>query len=460
MKKPSAAAPAPLTPATAELMRRIQRSRRPALHHLPADQAKALYESGAEILDLPRVRLARVEDLTLPLAPGHERVARLYAPSHAVLPVLLYLHGGGFTVGGLETHDSLCRQLALRSGVAVLALDYRLAPEHRFPAAVDDSWAALRWLADNAAPLGLDASRIAIGGDSAGGTLAAVAALHARDIGLKLALQVLITPGTTAHADTPSHGIYAKGFLLEREAIDWFFDHYIDHADRSDWRFAPLLADDLDGVAPAWIGLAECDPLVDEGVAYADSLRLAGVPVELELWRGVTHDFIKLGRVIGEAHEAQISIARALQRAFGRHEVQIGTWAELGEAAHAIRHEVFVLEQQIPAELEWDVADAGCVHALARDPQGTPIATGRLLSVAPGVSKIGRMAVRASMRGHGAGQAVLAALVAAARARGDHQVMLHAQQSALGFYLRAGFTPQGEAFEEAGLAHQEMVRAL
>src|SRR5439155_3916883 len=136
-------------------------------------------------------KLPRVEDLTLPAADGTPLAARLYAPSIATLPVLLYLHGGGFTIGNLETHDSLCRQLALRSGAAVLALDYRLAPEHRFPAAVEDTWAALRWLAQHAAALGLDATRLAVGGDSAGGTLAAVAAIHARDIGLRLCLQVL-----------------------------------------------------------------------------------------------------------------------------------------------------------------------------------------------------------------------------------------------------------------------------
>ena len=146
---------------------------------------------------------------------------------------------------------------------------------------------------------------MAIAGDSAGGTLAAVVAILARDAGLKLALQALITPGTTAHADTASHAVYAEGFLLEKAGIDWFFDQYIDRAQRSDWRFAPLEADDLEGVAPAWIGLAECDPLVDEGVAYGDRLRLAGVAVDLEIWRGVTHDFIKMGRAIPEARRAQ-----------------------------------------------------------------------------------------------------------------------------------------------------------
>ncbi|PXW98017.1 acetyl esterase [Sphaerotilus hippei] len=307
-----------LTPAMRELLARMRRVRRPAFHQLTPQQARAAYELAAEVLEPPRAALARVEDFELPVAPGAGRRARLYAPANGPLPVLLYLHGGGFTIGGLETHDSLCRQLSLRSGAAVVALDYRLAPEHRFPAAVDDSWAALHWLAgEGAARLGLDGARLAVGGDSAGGTLAAVAALHARDVGLPLALQVLITPGTTAHADTPSHARYAEGFLLESEAIRWFFDHYIDREQRGDWRFAPLLADDLEGVAPAWVGLAECDPLVDEGLAYADRLRLAGVPVALELWRGVTHDFIKLGRALPEAAQAQAAIALALREALG-----------------------------------------------------------------------------------------------------------------------------------------------
>jgi acetyl esterase len=304
------------------LLERIQRARRQPFHAMTAQDARAAYELAAEVLEPPRTPLERVENFAMPLevpeCSGLLRPARLYAPSRERLPLLLYLHGGGFTIGDLETHDSLCRQLAARSGAAVVALDYRLAPEHRFPAAVHDSWAALRWLAgEGAQRLGLDGSRLAVGGDSAGGTLAAVSALHARDEGLPLALQVLITPGTTAHADTDSHREFAEGFLLDQAAIVWFFDHYIDRGQRSDWRFAPLLADDLDGVAPAWIGLAECDPLVDEGIAYADRLRLAGVPVQLELWRGLTHDFIKMGRAIAEAGDAQASIAAALREAFG-----------------------------------------------------------------------------------------------------------------------------------------------
>ena len=303
-----------LTPAMAGVLERIQRAGRPPFHTLTPQQARAAYVSGAEVLDLPRARLARVEDITLPGGDGLPRAARLYAAADSALPVLLYLHGGGFVIGGLETHDSLCRQLALRSGAAVVALDYRLAPEHPFPAAVDDAWAAMQALANAPQQWGLRAGPIAVGGDSAGGTLAAACALHARDIGLQLALQLLITPGTTAHADTPSHHFYASGFLLDSITIDWFFDHYIARSQRSDWRFAPLQAD-ADGVAPACVLLAECDPLVDEGLAYADKLRAVGVPVNLELVRGMTHDFIKMGRVLKEAPLALDWAAAALRSA-------------------------------------------------------------------------------------------------------------------------------------------------
>ncbi|TDM06946.1 MAG: alpha/beta hydrolase [Ideonella sp. MAG2] len=301
----------------AGLLDRIRLANRPPFHTMTPQAARQAYVQGAEVLDLPRAPLARVQNLVLPADDGTMLAARLYAPNHQRLPVLLYLHGGGFVIGGLETHDSLCRQLALRSGAAVLALDYRLAPEHPFPIAVNDSFAALRWLAgEGASALGLDGTRLAVGGDSAGGTLSAVCALLARDAGLTLALQLLLTPGTSATAEFASRHLFAHGFLLDAAGIEWFFNHYLAPQQRHDWRFAPLEAPDTEGVAPATVILAECDPLVDEGVAYADKLRSAGVPVELEIYRGVTHDFIKMGRFIPEADAAQALAAQALQRAF------------------------------------------------------------------------------------------------------------------------------------------------
>jgi acetyl esterase len=306
-----------LTPAMRDVLERIRRAKLPPFHTLTPPQARQAYLQGAEMLDLPRAPLPRVQDVELPGAAGPLR-ARLYAPSDAAgLPALLYLHGGGFVIGGLETHDSLCRQLALRSGGAVLSLDYRLAPEHRFPAAHDDTVAALRWLhARGAAQFGLDAARLAVGGDSAGGTLAAAAAIEARDAGLPLTLQLLITPGTAAQGGFASRERFANGFLLEAQGIDWFFDHAIAREQRTDWRFSPLHADDLSGVAPCCLIVAECDPLADENIAYADRLRAAGVPLQFDLVRGVTHDFIKMGRVLKEAKYALRFAADSLKDAW------------------------------------------------------------------------------------------------------------------------------------------------
>ncbi len=307
-----------LTPAMRGVLQRMARLERPPLHTLAPDQARAAYEAGANVLELPRAELARVEDLRIPARDGHPLPARLYAPSTAgVLPVLLYLHGGGFTIGSIATHDVLCRELARLSGCMVVSLGYRLAPEHRFPTASNDAWDALQWLARHGPHLGADPARLAVGGDSAGGTLSAVNAILARDAGLPLALQLLFYPGTTAYQDTPSHSAFARGLVLDATAIDWFFGHYVAlREERADWRFAPLNASDVDGVAPAWLGLAECDPLVDEGILYADKLRAAGVPVDLEIYRGVTHEFIKMGRAIPEARQAHHDAAQALRRAF------------------------------------------------------------------------------------------------------------------------------------------------
>lgn len=316
---PSAPSTARLTPQMRSVIDRMERAGRPPLHTLPPAEARAAYEAGAGVLEVPKAALERVEDLHIPARDGHALPARLYAPTRgAPLPVLLYLHGGGFTIGSVATHDVLCRELSRLAGCMVVSLDYRLAPEHRFPTASNDAWDALAWLAAQAHALGADPARIAVGGDSAGGTLSAVNAILARDAGLPLALQLLFYPGCTAHQDTPSHAAFAHGLVLEEPAITWFFGHYVrGPADRDDWRFAPLNAPDVDGVAPAWIGLAECDPLVDEGVAYADKLRAAGVAVDLEIYRGVTHEFIKMGRAIPEARQAHADAARALRTAFG-----------------------------------------------------------------------------------------------------------------------------------------------
>lgn len=305
-----------LTPAMRSVLERMARAGRPPLRTLAPDEARAAYEAGADVLEVPRAPLARVEDFHITARDGHRLPARLYASSRLALPALLYFHGGGFTIGSIATHDVLCRELARLSGCLVVSLDYRLAPRHRFPVAVQDAWDATRWMAANARAIGAKPGRLALGGDSAGGTLAAACALMARDAGLPLALQLLFYPGCAARQDTPSHERFDRGLVLEKADIDWFFDHYIDPGQRDDWRFSPLSAPMVDDVAPAWIGLAECDPLIDEGLLYADRLRAAGVPVDIEIYRGVTHEFVKMGRAIPEARQAHGDAARALAGAF------------------------------------------------------------------------------------------------------------------------------------------------
>jgi acetyl esterase len=304
-----------LTPAMRSVLERMARAGYPPIYTLTPEQAKASYEAGAGVLEVPKAQLPRVEDFSIPARDGHSLAARLYAPDRHPLPVLLFFHGGGFTIGSIATHDVLCRELSRLSGCAVVSLNYRLAPEHRFPVAVNDAWDAAQWLAGRRHELGLGSARMAVGGDSAGGTLAAVCAIMARDAGLPLALQLLFYPGCAAWQDSPSHARFGHGLVLEKPHIDWFFDQYIDRGQREAWRFAPLNAPDVDGVAPAWFGLAECDPLVDDALAYTDKLRAAGVAVDLEIYRGVTHEFIKMGRAIPEARQAHADAARALARA-------------------------------------------------------------------------------------------------------------------------------------------------
>ncbi len=315
-----------LTPAMRDVLHRMARAARAPLETLTPEQARAAYAAGAGVLEIPAAAMASVHDFHIPARDAHALAARLYVPQSPALaldssplPVLLYFHGGGFTIGSIATHDALCRQLSHLASCAVVSLDYRLAPEHKFPTAAHDAWDALQWLALHAATLGLDAGRIAVGGDSAGGTLAAMCAVMARDAGLPLCLQLLFYPGCAAQQDSDSHRKFAQGFVLSQSQISWFFDHYLrSPADRHDWRFAPLHAADLEGVAPAWFGLAECDPLVDEGLLYADKLRAAGVCVALEIYRGVTHEFIKMGRVIPEARQAHLDAAQAARGAFSQ----------------------------------------------------------------------------------------------------------------------------------------------
>jgi len=245
-----------------------------------------------------------------------------FAPNwFAPAPALLYFHGGGFTVGSVNTHDALCRMLAARGDCFVISVDYRLAPEYRFPTAVNDAFDALSWLHQNAPTMGIDPARIAVGGDSAGGTLAAVCAVLARDAQIPLALQLLLYPGTSAYQNSASHRRYADGYLLSARTIQWFFELYIrDSSDREDWRFAPLDgkrdAPDMRGLAPAWIAAPEYDPLFDECVAYAAKLDEADNQVELVEYPGMIHEFFKMARYVPEVAQAHQDAVSALRRAF------------------------------------------------------------------------------------------------------------------------------------------------
>ena len=302
------------------LLERMARAAFPSMYTQTPEQAKAAYEAAAGVLEVPKAGLARVEDFRIPSGDGASLPARLYAPDTKALPVLLFFHGGGFTIGSIASHDTLCREISRLTQCAVVSLGYRLAPEHRFPTAVNDAWDALRWLSVHGPELRCDSRRLAVGGDSAGGTLAAVCAIRARDSRIPLALQLLFYPGCADSSEAPSHRRYGRGLVLEEAHIEWFFAQYIARSQREDWRFAPLNALNVDGVAPAWFGLAECDPLVDDGIAYADKLRAAGVAVDLEIYRGVTHEFIKMGRVLPEARQAHRDAARALAQAFEQHD--------------------------------------------------------------------------------------------------------------------------------------------
>lgn len=288
----------------------------PATHELPVEQARAVYRDRRGVTQPEPQPVAEVRD--------HRQEnwsARSYRPMGSaaddILPALLYLHGGGWTIGDLDTHDTLCRALCNESGVAVFSIDYRMGPEHKFPAAVDDTMGALSWLVNQAAELKIDPSRVAVGGDSAGGNLAAVAALIARDRGTpNIRFQLLIYPATDQRGIHDSHVRNGDGLLLTRATLDWFRDQY--HSDPSeylDWRASPLLAGSHAGVAPALVLTAGYDPLVDEGRTYAQKLEQAGVSVQSVNYESQIHGFITMGRIIDEANEAVTVCAQALRRA-------------------------------------------------------------------------------------------------------------------------------------------------
>jgi acetyl esterase len=257
-------------------------------------------------------------DCDIPGPAGKLRT-RLVVPrpaAAAALPVLAFFHGGGWCIGDLDTHDPVCREIAALAGCAVLSVDYRLAPESRFPAAVEDCFAAVRFLAAEGKSLGLDPARVAVGGDSAGGNLAAVTAILARDAGIVLKGQVLIYPATDWVTAYASRRDYAEGFLLTEEAMAWFGNNYIDAASHRDWRASPILAPDLSRLPPAVVVCGACDPLLGESTAYAEKLRAAGNEASFHLVPGMIHGFYTMGGAIAAADQAVALSAALLKRVF------------------------------------------------------------------------------------------------------------------------------------------------
>jgi acetyl esterase len=279
-------------------------------------QARAEIRRSARLFRGTPPAMARVEEVAIP-GPAGPLGGRLYVPRRQAAPALVvYYHGGGWVVGDLDTHDGACRFLADEAGVAVLAVDYRLAPEHRFPAAVEDALAAFRWAAGNAAP----PARVAVAGDSAGGNLAAVVAQQAaRDGGPRPAAQLLVYPATDLSTKHPSYRLFADGFFLTEREMDWYRGHYLpDAAAARDPRASPLLAGDVAGLAPAVVVTAGFDVLRDEGEAYARRLETAGVRVRLRRHPGLVHGFSNATSVSAPARAAMTEAARALGEELGR----------------------------------------------------------------------------------------------------------------------------------------------
>lgn len=300
-------------PQVKALLERVARSPLPPYHTVPAFVARRIYHDTRAALAPQAPALADVKLLVI-----DNRIAvRVYRPSGDVLPALVFFHGGGWTIGDLDTHDVLCRQLAAGASCAVFSVDYRLAPENPFPAAVEDALVATRYVASNPGLLKIDPKRIAVGGDSAGGNLAAVVALELRKH--DLAYQLLIYPATDQRCEFDSHRRNGEGYLLTREAIDFFRGAYLpDRAHWTDWRASPLLAADHRGVAPAYIVTAGLDPLLDEGHAYADKLMSAGVRVDYREYSDMVHGFILFGGVVDTANAAVAECCARLRDAFAQ----------------------------------------------------------------------------------------------------------------------------------------------
>jgi acetyl esterase len=299
----------------------IVASGRPSIETLSPPEARKAYLASRAILQPDPEPVAEVVALEA-VGPAGPIALRLYrgqgVPKDKLRPALIYFHGGGWVIGDLESHDQVCRALANATPCLVVAVDYRLAPEHKFPAAAEDAIAATRWIAANATRLGIDAQRLAVGGDSAGGNLAAVVTLEARDRGgPRLVHQLLVYPGTDMRMGWPSAERHAEQLPLTRAGMRWFIAHYLrSAADEADWRASPLRAASFGELPPALVITAGFDPLCDEGEAYAKALRSAGVPVLHERFEGQIHGFLSMGRIVADSGRAIALAASALRQSF------------------------------------------------------------------------------------------------------------------------------------------------
>jgi acetyl esterase len=307
----------PLDPQAQALLDQLKALGAPPLNELSPPDARVAAQALGSLSGAPEA-VAKVENRTIS-GPAGALPVRIYTPAGSgPFPVLVFFHGGGWVIGDLETQDGPCRKLANGADCVVVSVNYRLAPEHKFPAAAADAYAATQWVAANAASINADAARIAVGGDSAGGNLTAVTAQMARDRGGPgLVFQLLIYPVTDGACDTASYRDNADGCLLTKEMMLWFWNHYVRNAaDRQDPMAAPLRAPSLQGLPPALVQTAEFDPLRDEGEAYAARLKEAGVPVQLTRYNGMIHGFFGMASVIDQANSAIGEAAAALRSGF------------------------------------------------------------------------------------------------------------------------------------------------
>jgi acetyl esterase len=308
-----------LDPQAAALLKQIADMKVPELHTLTPEAVRRLMDASTKMVMGKPEKVSRVEDMKIPSSTAQIAV-RLYTPEgKGSFPVLVYFHGGGFIFGNIAMVDNLCRATANRASCVVVSVEYRLAPEHKFPAAVDDAYAATGWVAENAVRLKIDPTRIAVGGDSAGGNLSAVVSLKARDEGKEFPIyQVLIYPPTdlSMHS-TESISKFSEGYFLTGADMVWFGDLYFEKSqDRHVPYASPLLAPDLSNLPPALIITSEFDPLRDEGEAYGQRLKKSGVPVKISRYAGMIHDFIRMDGVISRAKDAIDEIASSLSEIF------------------------------------------------------------------------------------------------------------------------------------------------